>query len=149
MNKDFFIQDWKTHAKSLRIFGPCFLGLCCVALLSACVTAPVENQGAPKSAISQIQQQRFLQGKALFKSKQYAEAVGLLLPLAQQGHIGAQYTVGYMYHYGYGLPRNEKESIRWIAVAAARGHLKAQQALSLINASHDKQGVLSTSAPRP
>jgi len=149
MNKDFFIQDWKVHAKSLRIFGPCFLGLCCVALLSACVTAPMENQGAPKSTISQIQQQRFLQGKALFKSKQYAAAVGLLLPLAQQGHIGAQYTVGYMYHYGYGLPRNENESIRWIAVAAARGHLKAQQALGRINASHDRQGVLSTPAPRP
>ena len=61
----------------------------------------------------------------------------MLLPLARQGHKEAQYAIGYMYHYGYGVPRNEKESTRWIATAAARGHVKAQQAMQLINASHD------------
>ena len=71
------------------------------------------------------------------------------MPLAQQGHADAQYTIGYMYHYGHGLPRNEKESTRWIATAAARGHSLAQKALARINASHDQGGVITEPVTKP
>lgn len=125
------------------------IGLCLLLVLSACTTVPVKPQQRSTSAAQlEQQQQRFAQGKQLFLNKQYAEAASILLPLAQQGHLEAQYTVGYMYHYGYGLPRNEKESTRWITMAAARGHALAQEALARINASHDQDGVVSApSAP--
>ena len=87
-------------------------------------------------------QKQVAEGKALFLQKQYEAAAALLLPLARQGNTDAQYTVGYMYHYGYGLPRNEKESTRWIATAAARGHPIAQEALARIDASHGMEGVI-------
>ena len=111
----------------------------CLLLLSACSTTPVEKSSGEKASILESQEKRFQIGKELYLSKQYGPAANVLLPLAQQGHLNAQYTVGYMYHHGQGLPRNEKESTRWIAMAAARGHVKAQEALSRINAVHDQQ----------
>jgi TPR repeat protein len=116
--------------------------------LTACVGVPVEKRSSPSAAQRlEAQSARFAEGKALFLSKQYAAAAAILLPLAQQGHPAAQYTIGYMYHYGYGLPRNAKESTRWIATAAARGNPQAKQALERINASHDQRGVLPTAPP--
>lgn len=111
-------------------------------LLVACSTTPIEKVSEEKSSILEAQEKRFQLGKKLYLSKQYGPAANVLLPLAQQGHLNAQYTVGYMYHHGQGLPRNEKESTRWITLAAARGHVKAQEALSLINAVHDQQNPL-------
>jgi TPR repeat protein len=125
------------------------IGLCLMLALSACTSVPVEPQKSTSPAQQELQQQRFAQGKKLFLNKQYAEAATVLLPLAQQGNPDAQYTIGYMYHYGYGLPRNEKESTRWIATAAARGHPLAQEALARINASHDQGGVVSVPATKP
>ena len=111
--------------------------ICTAVVLAACTTVPVSQ--SPKSPerntaqkIEQLQAQ-FLQGKQLFLNKKYDEAAALLLPLAKEGHLDAQYTVGYMYHYGYGLPRNAKEANRWITTAAARGHEKAQQALKILD----------------
>ncbi|HEC17925.1 MAG TPA: hypothetical protein ENI97_01115, partial [Gammaproteobacteria bacterium] len=85
---------------------------------------------------------RFAQAKQLFAQKRYGQAAALLLPLAQQGYLDAQYSIGYMYHYGLGLPRNEKEAIRWITLAAARGHPLAREALARINTMEDRQGIL-------
>lgn len=112
-----------------------FIG--CLVLLSSCTTVPVNQKMTGPDEKLQTQKTLFQQAKNFFQVKQYSQAVAILLPLAQQGHLESQYAVGYMYHYGYGLPRNEKESTRWIATAAARGHAKAQKALQIINAAHD------------
>lgn len=116
--------------------------ICGLLLLSACSTTPAEKSIDEKASIIETQEKRFQMGKELYLSKQYGQAANVLLPLAQQGHLNAQYTVGYMYHHGQGLPRNEKESTRWITMAAARGHMKAQEALSRINAVHDQANPL-------
>ena len=116
--------------------------VCSSFLLSACSTTPVEKSSAEKTSILQSQDKRFQMGKELYLNQQYGMAANVLLPLAQQGHLESQYTMGYMYHRGLGVPRNEKESTRWITMAAARGHEKAKEALSLINASHDIQKPL-------
>ena len=144
----------KTHSPYIVLFPPrgilAGIGLCLLLALSACTTVPVEPQQRSTSAAQlEQQQQRFAQGKQLFLNKQYAEAASILLPLAQQGHLDAQYTVGYMYHYGYGLPHNEKESIRWITLAATRGHALAQQALARINASHDQGDLVTAPVTKP
>ena len=117
--------------------------------LSACTTTPVNPQSSTAEQRQQLQQARFAEGKNLFLRKQYPEAAAIFLPLARQGHVDAQYTIGYMYHYGYGVPRNEKESTRWIATAAARGHPQAQTALQRINALHKQQGVETAPADNP
>lgn len=114
--------------------------------LGACTTVPVtpERRGID----AQSQQQTLQRAKSLYLAKQYAEAAGLLLPLAQQGHAEAQYAVGYMYHYGYGLPRNEKEATRWITTAAALGYPKAQEALRRIEAQQSPPAATITTPPQ-
>jgi TPR repeat protein len=129
-----------------------FFGILALALLvAACTTVPVKKHGDNMSAAQRQEAQRvqFSQGRALFLSKQYDAAAAVLLPLAKQGHLDAQYTIGYMYHYGYGVPRNEKESLRWIALAAGRGHPQAKEALARINAAHDVEGVVEGPPPNP
>jgi len=111
-------------------------------MISACSSTPIEKSSEEKTSILEIQEKRFQIGKELYLSKQYGPAANILLPLAQQGHLNAQYTVGYMYHHGQGLPRNEKESTRWITMAAARGHVNAKEALNRINALHDRLNPL-------
>lgn len=122
------------------------LSIATLAALSliGCSAAPVAESGPSdpspadaRSAQLQLFDQQFVQGRTLFLAGRYEEAAALLLPLARQGHLDAQYSVGYMYHYGYGLPRNYRESNRWITTAAARGHVKAQQALQLLDVEQD------------
>ncbi len=117
-------------------------GVLLLLLLSACTTVPADNDRPSAETRLEIQQKIFEQTKALFLNQQYVQAANALLMLAKEGHIDAQYTIGYMYHYGYGVPRNKKESIRWITIAAARGHPQAEEALAKINASHDQHEVL-------
>lgn len=114
-----------------------FIFLSLSIFASACTTVPGNTQTSTRNEKLRIQDTYFQQAKQFFLDQQYASAANLLLPLARQGHRESQYVIGYMYHYGYGVPRNEKESTRWIATAAARGHVKAQQALQIINAAHD------------
>jgi len=130
-----------------RLFG--LLGV--MLSMVACTTVPVKKHGDGMSFAQrqEVQREQFKQGRALFLNKQYEAAAAVLLPLARQGHLDAQYTIGYMYHYGYGLPRNEKESLRWIALAAGRGQPQAKEALARINASHDARGVVEGAAPKP
>lgn len=116
--------------------------ICCLLFLSACSTTPEERSSEEKASILETQEKRFQLGKELYLNQQYGQAANVMLPLAQQGHLNAQYTIGYMYHQGQGLPRNEKESTRWITMAAARGHTKAQEALARINAMHDQLNPL-------
>jgi len=97
-------------------------------MLAACTTVPVESP-PKKASPEEISATLFERAKALYLSKDYADAASLMLLLAQRGHLQAQYVLGYMYYYGQGLPRNEKEALRWITTAAARGHPKAIEAL--------------------
>ena len=100
-------------------------------LLSACVSVPEEPEKPAKPSMSreEVAEIVFKRAKALYQARDYATAAELMKALAEQGHLQAQYVLGYMYHYGQGVPRNEKEAIRWITAAAARGHPLAQEAL--------------------
>jgi len=132
-------MPWKSHTQSPMAHMASALLL---LLLSACTTVPVDNNRPSAATRLEIQQKIFSQAKALFLNQQYVQAANALLLLAKEGHIDAQYTIGYMYHYGYGVPRNKKESIRWVTTAAARGHPQAEKALTKINASHGQRGVM-------
>jgi len=56
----------------------------------------------------------------------YAGALGEFRPLASQGHAPAQYTLGYMYASGLGVPKHHALAAKWYRLAAQQGHAKAQ-----------------------
>jgi TPR repeat protein len=115
------------------------LGLLLIAgmlVLSACATTTSKtHQGIDQEKQAALYQE----ARQLFLDGHYKDAAAILMPLAQQGHPGAQYSVGYMYHYGYGLPHNEREANHWISIAAARGNAKAKEALELLQTHYQKQ----------
>ena len=56
-------------------------------------------------------------------------------PLADQGDADAQYNLGLMYDYGYGVAEDDAEAARWYRLAADQGHAIAQYNLGLMYAS--------------
>ncbi len=59
----------------------------------------------------------------------YAIAYHLWLPLANSGDIEACYSLGWMYHNGYGLAINDGEAEKYWQLAAVQGHTGALFAL--------------------
>lgn len=66
------------------------------------------------------------------ESGNYALALLMLLPLAQQGEPEAEYHLGILYEYGLGVERDDGEAFKWYRRAAERGHAPAQYGLGLM-----------------
>jgi TPR repeat protein len=93
-----------------------------VVLLSGCVSsAEKEALNNPDYILEQARQAYF--------NKDYRQVFQLLFPLAAAGNDQAQYTLGYLYHHGLGVDRNDQQAMNWIQRAAAQGNKKALEAL--------------------
>jgi TPR repeat protein len=79
------------------------------------------------------------QGVAAMARQDYAAAVAILSPLAQNGDPAAQAYLGYLYAIGRGVPQDYTQAAIWYRRAAEQGHSGAQYELGLL---YDKgQGV--------
>lgn len=76
--------------------------------------------------------QELEQGKISFETGQYVEAFRELLPVAVNGRPEAQYAVGYMYYYGYGVPQDEESGLFWMRQSADQHYIPAIKALYMI-----------------
>jgi TPR repeat protein len=56
----------------------------------------------------------------------FATALRLLRPLAEQGDAAAQYNLGQMYLLGHGVPKNNAEAVTWYRKAADQGDAAAE-----------------------
>ena len=56
----------------------------------------------------------------------YAQTLKILRPLAEQGNVEAQYSIGLMYAEGQGVTQNHQEALKWFKLAAAQGYAQAQ-----------------------
>ncbi len=63
---------------------------------------------------------------AAYQAKDYATAIALWRPLAEQGLAAAQYRIGVMYAEGKGVPANDAEAALWFERAATQGDAAAQ-----------------------
>ncbi len=71
----------------------------------------------------------FSQGVAAYKRGDFATALRIWRPLAEQGDADAQSNLGLMYDNGEGVPENDAEAVRWYRLAAERGLARAQAML--------------------
>ena len=65
-------------------------------------------------------------GIAAYEAKDYDAAKLILMPLAQDGDASAQFYVGVLYAFGYGVELNESTAADWFELSAAQGNAKAQ-----------------------
>src|SRR5438046_62851 len=73
------------------------------------------------------------QGRLDFTNGYYKRAMHELLPLAVGGNPEAQYAVGYMFYYGYGVTQDTEIGCFWINRSAGQHFPPAMAALSLVN----------------
>ena len=64
--------------------------------------------------------------KTAYVRSDYATAMQLLRPLAEQGNTYAQYKLGVMYDNGHGVPQDYFEALNWYRLAAEQGDADAQ-----------------------
>ena len=66
------------------------------------------------------------EGKQAYLNRDYARALAILKPLAENGDPQAQIMLGLMYDYGHGVPETPAESLKWYRLAAEQGVPLAQ-----------------------
>lgn len=87
-------------------------------------------------SISLKDQSYLAQGERYFQQSYYKKAMRILLPLACDGNPKAEYAVGYMFYYGYGVAQDTEIGHFWIERAANKGYIPAIKALNMI--AHNK-----------
>jgi len=63
---------------------------------------------------------------AAFDRGDYATAVQLLRPLAENGNAQAQNSLGALYYNGKGVTKDFKDALKWYRLSAAQGNISAQ-----------------------
>jgi len=71
-------------------------------------------------------------GAALYERGDYATALQVVHPLADQGVAGAQFVLGEMYLGGLGVPQNDPEAVRRFRLAADQGDPHAPSILGFM-----------------
>ena len=71
-------------------------------------------------------------GVAAYERKDYKTALNQLRLPAKQGDAEAQYHLGRMYGFGYGVVQDYVEAAKWYRKAAQQNHLRAMLALHLL-----------------
>ncbi len=97
----------------------------------------VENQtqekeklkAEPQEEQESIATQKYKLGMKYLNDGNFCEAVKYFLPAAEQGHAAAQYYLGHIYEWGFGVPMNKSEAVKWFEKSAAQGYTDAQDAL--------------------
>src|SRR5262245_52717778 len=106
---------WPCRARRRRVSG----ALCVLlGLLSGILTLPAW------AGIDEAQ--------AAYDRGDYARAAQEWVPLAQAGHAQAQYTLGWMYDQGLGVPQDYVQAMTWYRRAADQGVARAQANLALM-----------------
>ena len=103
------------------LFGRClFIAILCLTLLSC-------------ASERHLQDQEIAAGRSSFENGYYKDAFCQLLPLAAKGRPEAEYAVGYMYYYGYGVPQDTASGVFWINKAAEQQYPPAITAMGMIH----------------
>jgi TPR repeat protein len=76
---------------------------------------------------------------AAYKRGDYATAMRLIRPLAEQGNTAAGYNLGTMYYNGEGTRRDYAEALKWYRMAAEHGDIESARRAGFMYA--NGQGV--------
>jgi uncharacterized protein len=68
----------------------------------------------------------FEDGVAAYEKGDYATALRLMRPIAEQGDASAQHALGLMYANGQGVPQDYAAAVSWYRKAAEQGYARAQ-----------------------
>ena len=93
-------------------------------------TAPGAMAGAADAAIADARDDAV----AAYDRGDYAVALKLLTPLAEQGDVFAQFSLGVMYENGQGVIQDARVAVKWYRLSADQGNASAQDNLGFMYA---------------
>ena len=73
-------------------------------------------------------------GQKAYNSGDYETALNEWQPLAETGHVTAQFSLGLMYANGFGVPFDNEQALKWYRLAADQGNGDAQCNLGVMYA---------------
>lgn len=76
--------------------------------------------------------QNFEKGRSAARAGNYAAAIKEWRPLAESGHVRAQFNLGALYEGGLGVQKNMPAAANWYSRAADKGHARAQYNLGIM-----------------
>ena len=71
----------------------------------------------------------FDEGVEAYSRNEFDKALAEFKPLAEQGEARAQYFMGFLHRYGYGVEQSHAEAGKWFRKAAEQGDARAQSYL--------------------
>jgi len=71
-------------------------------------------------------------GQKAYDSGDYQTALTEWQPLAESGHVGAQFGMGLLYANGFGVPMDNEQALKWYRLAAEQGNADAQCNLGVV-----------------
>lgn len=81
-----------------------------------------------------VDAQNFEKGLTAARAGDFGVALAEWRPLAESGHVEAQFNLGAIYEAGLGVSKDPEEAAGWYAQAAGKGHAKAQYNLGVMYA---------------
>lgn len=105
-----------------------------VIFMTGCGTNKKQQDGVPvqPKIMSPAMMSELAHGRQLFKDGYYKSAMQQLLPVAAEGSMEAQYAVGYMYYYGFGVAQDTSTGHFWIQRSADQHYMPAIDALAIM-----------------
>ena len=95
----------------------------CLAILLATTAA---------HALSDSEKETLMTAEQAYKHQDYATALEKWQTLAEVGNAEAQYSLGFLYLEGQGVPQDYGKACAWFEKAAAQGHAQAQYNLGVL-----------------
>jgi TPR repeat protein len=90
------------------------------------------SNASPAIPLRAAEDEALRDGVAAHERGEYATAMRLLRPLADQGNAGAEFFLALMYVAGQGVVRDDAAAISWYRKAADQGHAGAQYSLGIV-----------------
>jgi uncharacterized protein len=79
----------------------------------------------------------FEDAAAAYRKGDYATALALIRPLAEESNVAAQFNLGVMYQLSHGVPQDNEAAVSWYRKAAEQGLAEAQYNLGVMYANGD------------
>jgi TPR repeat protein len=95
---------------------------------------PAPVQGAQQATAPQPGSAPLDAGWEAFGRGDYAGALAIWQPLAEQGDVNMQLLIGSIYDLGQGVPQDDAEAVKWYERAAMQGSAKGQYQLGAVYA---------------
>jgi uncharacterized protein len=76
----------------------------------------------------------FEDAAAAYRKGDYAAALGIIRPLAEEGNVAAQFNLGVMFQLSHGVPQDNEAAVSWYRKAAEQGLAQAQYNLGVMYA---------------